>query len=289
MYIPANAVPAWLGALGWAAAVVSVGAAVWRLRRDPPAPAGVVAAAAFVAAIRLLEFPIGEGAGGASVLAVGFAVVVFGPEVALLAMAAATLAAGVVTAPFDGAALGANLLVYAAVLPWVLGWGYGALRKAATSAAAGYVLAFVAGVAGAPLAALAVGVVAGAGGALGGAAAVGLLRAGLALSAAEGVLAAWGYALAGGSRYGAEGPAVAGVPRSGAVALGVLAVVVAAGVAPLVPAYGGPLGPMPALARAACLSYGGKVAAGLAVCGLAALAAALPWSVARLSRRRVPK
>jgi ABC-type Co2+ transport system permease subunit len=289
MYIPANAIPAWLGALGWAAAVVSVGAAVWRFRRDPPAPAGVVAAGAFVAAIRLLEFPVGEdAAGGASVLAVGFAVVVFGPDVAVLAMAAATLAAGVVAAPFDGVAVGANFLVYAAVLPWILGWGYEVLKKAATSAAAGYVLAFVAGAFGAPLAALAVGVVAGAGGAVDGAAAEGLLRAGLALAAAEGVLATWGYTLAGGTTSGEEGPG-AGVPRSGAVALGVLAVVVAAGVAPLVPTYGGPLGPMPALARAADLSYGGKVAAGLAVCGLAALAMLLPWSVARLSRRRVPK
>ena len=67
--------------------------------------------------------------------------------------------------------------------------------------------------------------------------------------------------------------------------VGVLAVVVAGGIAPLVPVYGGPLGPMPAWARAADLTYGLRVVAGLATCGLAAAVGC--WAAPRGDRRIV--
>ena len=109
MYIPAYGVPAWLGALGWAVAAASLAAALLRLRRDPPNWLGFAATGALVAALRLLEFPLGEGVPfGASVLAVGFAVVVFGAEVAVCALAAATVATGVIAPHPDWAATGAK-------------------------------------------------------------------------------------------------------------------------------------------------------------------------------------
>jgi hypothetical protein len=288
MYIPVETVPAWLGALGWAAAAASVAAAVARLRGRPFNLPAFAAAAAVVAALRLLEFPLGRDvAFGASVLGLGFAVVVFGAEVAVCALAAATVATGVIAPHSDWAAVGANLLVHAAAAPWLIGGAYVALRRVFRSRAAGYVSAFVLGAAGAPLVALASGVVARAGGfaAAGG---VGrLFAAGMALAAAEGTLAAWGYTLAVSARDVGDGRAPFWTPRlwPGAFGLAALALVIAAGVAPLVPAYAGPLGPVPALARAPALSYGGRVLAGAATAAAAAFSAAVFGVVAAVRPR----
>jgi len=294
VYIPAYSVPAWLGALGWAAAAASLAIALLRLRRNPPNWLGFAAAGALIAALRLLEFPLGQSVPfGASVLAMGFAVVVFGAEVAACALAAATIAHGVVGPHPDWAATGANMLVHAAALPWAL-WGtYVALKKVFPSKAAGYVLAFALGAIGAPLVALAAGVVAWVGGIASPGAAEGLLLTGMALTAAEGVLAAWGYTLAPSGRYEGDGrPAVwAPRPRPGAFGLAVVAFIVAAGVAPLVPVYGGALGPMPAWPRAAALSHVGRALAGLATVAAAALFSAALYAVgaALRPRRRTQK
>ncbi|HUU56216.1 MAG TPA: energy-coupling factor ABC transporter permease [bacterium] len=289
MYIPAFTVPAWLGALGWAAAAASLAAAVIRLRRNPPSWLGFAGAAAVVSALRLLEFPLGESVPfGASVVAVGFAVVVFGAEVAVCALAAATVATGVVAPHPDWAATGANLLVHAAAVPWVIGGAYVALKRVFPSRAAGYVLAFALGAAGAPLVALAAGIVAWAGGTAASGAAGCLLAAGMALTAAEGVLAAWGYALASSRHYEADGRAPFWAPRPwpGAFGLAVLALVVAAGIAPLVPVYGGALGPMPAWARAPALSHGGRVVAGAATAAAAAVFSSALYAVGAALRPR---
>jgi len=267
-----------LGVLGWAAAAASLAVAAFRLRRRPPHWLGFAAAAALLAALRLLEFPLGEGTSfGASVLAVGLAVVVFGPEVAACALAAATVAYGVVSPHPDWAAIGANLLVHAAALPWVLGAAYAALKKAFPSRAAGYVLAFALGAASGPLVALAAGGVAWIGGAAAPGAARGLLAAALATTAAEGVVAAWGYTLAVSRQYEGDGRAPVWAPRPwpGAFGLAVLALVVAAGIAPLVPAYGGAFGPMPAWGRAVDVPVSLRIVWGLATVGAAAAAAFL--------------
>lgn len=289
MYIPAYSVPAWLGALGWAAAAASLAAALMRLRRDPPNWFGFAAAGALVAALRLLEFPLGEGVPfGASVVAVGFAVVVFGAEVAVCALAAATVAHGVVGPHPDWAATGANLFVHAAAVPWVIWGAYVALKKVFPSNAAGYVLAFALGAAGAPLVALAAGVVAWAGGAALPGAARNLLAAGMALTAAEGVLAAWGYTLAPSGRYEGDGrpPRWAPRPWPGACGLVLVALIVAGGIAPLVPVYGGALGPTPAWARAAVSSYAVRVVAGLATAAAAALFSVALYAIGAALRPR---
>jgi ABC-type Co2+ transport system permease subunit len=280
-----------LGAVGWAAAAASLAVALVRLRRNPPNWLGLAATGALVAALRLLEFPLGQNAAsGVSVLAVGLAVVVFGAEVAVCALAAATVAHGVVGPSSDWAATGANLLVHAAAVPWIIWVAYAALKKVLPSKAAGYVLAFALGAAGAPLVALVAGLVAWAGGGAAAGAAGGLLLGGLALTAAEGVLAAWGYTLALSGNYAGGGRAEVWAPRPwpGAFGLAVLALAVAAGVAPLVPVYGGALGPMPAWARAPALSYGGRALAGLATAAAAALLSAALGFVATALRPRRP-
>jgi hypothetical protein len=283
MYIPAYSAPAWLGALGWAAAAASLAAAFFRLRRNPPNWLGWAAAGALVGALRLLEFPLGQSVPfGASVLAIGFAVVVFGAEVAVCVLAAATVAHGVIGPRPDWAATGANLLVHAAAAPWVIWAAYVALKRAFPSKASGYVLAFILGAAGGPLVALVAGLVAWAGGVAPTAAAKGLLFTGMALTAAEGVLAAWGYTLAISGRYEGDGRPLRWAPRPwpGAFGLTLVALAVAVGAAPLVPVYGGPLGPMPALARAAALSHAGRVLAGLTTVGAAALFSVALYAVA---------
>ena len=119
-----------MGALGWAAAAASVAVALLRLRHNRPSWVGFAAAAASVAALRLLEFPLGHGVPfGASILAIGFAVVIFGAEVAVCALAAATVAFGFVGPCPDWGATGANLLVHAAAVPWVIWAAYAALKK----------------------------------------------------------------------------------------------------------------------------------------------------------------
>jgi hypothetical protein len=290
MYIPPHAAPAWLGAVGWAAAAASLAVAVVRLRRNPPNWLGLAAAGALVAALRLLEFPMGQDVPfGASVLAVGLAVVVFGAEVAVCALTATTVAFGVIGPQPDWAATGANLLVHAAAVPWIIWVAYAALKRVFPSQGAGYVLAFALGAAGAPLVALAAGLVARAGGIASAGAAGGLLLSGMASAAAEGVLAAWGYTLALSGSYEGGGKAEVWAPRPwpGAFGLAVLALVVVAGVAPLVPVYGGALGPMPAWARAPALSFGGRALAGSAAVAAAALiSAALAFAAAALRPRR---
>jgi hypothetical protein len=289
MYIPAYSVPAWLGALGWAAAATSLVAALIRLRRHPPNWLGFAAAGALVGALRLLEFPLGQNIPfGASVLAMGFAVVVFGVEVAVCAVAAATVAYGVVGPHPDWAATGANLLVHAAALPWAIWGAYVVLKKAFPSKAAGYVLAFVLGAASAPLVALAAGVVAWVGGATPPGAARNLLASGMALTAAEGVLAAWGYTLALSGRYEGNGQPPFWAPHAwpGAFGLTLVALIVASGIAPFVPVYGGALGPMPAWARTAALSCAGRALAGLATVLAAALFSVTLYAVGATLRPR---
>lgn len=289
MYIPAYAAPAWLGALGWAATAASLAVALLRLRRRPPNWLGFAAAAGLVAALRLLEFPLGQNAAfGASVLAVGFAVVVFGAEVAVCALAAATAAYGFVGPHPDWAATGANSLVHAAAVPWLMWAAYVAFKKVFPSKAAGYVLTFVLGAGGALAVALAAGVVAWAGGEAPPGAAGALFLAAVALTAAEGVLAAWGYTLALSGRYDGDGRPELWAPRlwPGAFGLIILSLVVAAGVAPLVPVYGGALGPAPAWARGPALSYGGRALAGLATVAAAALFSAGLYAVVATLRPR---
>jgi ABC-type Co2+ transport system permease subunit len=250
-----------------------------------------VGAAALVAALRLLEFPLGkEVPCGAGVLAVCFAVVVFGPEVGVCALAAATVAAGVLTVDSGLSATGANLLVHAAAAPWLVWFAYAGLKRVFRSRAGGYVLAFALGAVGGPLAAAATAAVAAAVGALDAAAATRLFYAGMALMAAEGVLAAWGYTFVVSSRYEGDGRAVGWRPRAwpgGGISL-IVAVVVAAGVAPWVPVYGGPLGPMPALARAAGLAFGERAALGVATAALAAAGGAALFLITWVFRPRRP-
>jgi len=291
MYIPAGAIPTWLAALAGAAAAVSVAAALLRLRRGPPAWPAFVGAAAMVTALRLLEFPLGkEVPFGGSVWAVGFAVIVFGPEIGVCALAAATVAAGVLTVDFSPSATAANLLVHAVAAPWLLWGAYAGLKRVFRSRTAGYVLAFALGAAGGPLAAAATAAVAAAAGALDGAAATRLATAGMAVMAAEGVLAAWGYAFALSPGYEGDGRAVGWRPRAwpGGGILLIVAVALAAAAAPWVPLYGGPVGPLPVLARGPGLAFGARAAWGAATVALAAAGGGAFFLVARVLRPRRP-
>lgn len=289
MYVAVGTVPAWLGALAWAAAFASVAAAVVRLRRAPTGIWVLVGGAALIAALGLLEFPLHDRyALGGSVVAVGFAVVVFGVEVAVCSLAAATLASGVVAPHADWAAAGVNLFAHAAAAPWLVWWAYVNLKRVFTSTAAGYVLAFAVGAAGAPAVAFASLAAAFAGGFGTSDGASRAILAGLTLTAAEGVLAAWGYALASSRGYRGDGRASSWRPGSwrGGFWLTVAALVLAAGVAPFVPGYGGALGPNPALARAPQLSYVGRVAAGVGATVAAAFFASLMFGVLTAVRAR---
>jgi ABC-type Co2+ transport system permease subunit len=295
MYFPPHAVPLWLGIAGWLGAGASVAAAALRLRRRPFDVRGAAAAAAFVAALRLLSFPLsGQYPLGGSALALGFAVIVFGVDVAVIALAAATVARMFI-APEGFAPLGAELLVHAAAAPWLLWWGYRALKKRLPSETAGYVLAFGAGAGGPPLVAGAIVGLAAAGGA-----AVPLpalqrgTAAALALTAAEGALATWGYVFAHSRRYAGDGEAAAWTPASwrGAAVLALAALALAGLVSPLTPREPGPFAlkamaakipPRPEVARAF------RVVAGLAVTAGATLASLPAVAAARLSRPRRPK
>jgi hypothetical protein len=289
MYVAVGTVPAWLGALAWAAAAASLAAAVVRLRRAPPGIWVLAGGAALVAALGLLEFPLHDRyALGGSVVAVGFAVVVFGVEVAVCSLAAAALASGVVAPHADWAAMGVNLFAHAAAAPWLVWWAYINLKRVFPSEAGGYVLAFAVGAAGAPAVAFTslAAAFAGGFGTFGGASRA--ILAGLTLAAAEGVLAAWGYALASSRGYRGDGRASSWRPRSwrGGFWLTATALALAAGVAPFVPVYAGALGPNPALARAPQLSYVGRVAAGAGVVVAAAFFASLTFGVLRAVRAR---
>ncbi|NIT37390.1 MAG: hypothetical protein GTN49_12990 [candidate division Zixibacteria bacterium] len=289
MYVAVGTVPAWLGALAWVAAAASLAAAVVRLRRVPTSIWGMVGGAALIAALGLLEFPLHDRyALGGSVVAAGFAVVVFGVDVAVCSLVAATLASGVVAAHLDWAAVGVNLFAHAAAAPWLTWWAYINLKRVFPSEAAGYVLAFAVGAAGAPAVALASLAAAFAGGFATSGGTARALLAGLTLTAAEGVLAAWGYALASSRGYRGDGRAPSWRPRSwrGGFWLTVAALVLAAGVAPFVPVYGGALGPNPALARAPELSYAARVAAGAGVVAAAALFACVIFGVVAAARAR---
>ncbi len=289
MYVAVGTVPAWLGALAWVAAVASLAAAVVRLRRAPPGIWVLVGGAALIAALGLLEFPLHDRyALGGSVVAVGFAVVVFGVEVAVCSLAAATLASGVVAPHLDWAAVGVNLFTHAAAAPWLVWWAYVNLKRVFPSEGAGYVLAFAVGAAGAPAVAFASLAAAFAGGLGTSDGASRAILAGLTLTAAEGVLAAWGYAVASSRGYRGDGRAPSWRPRSwrGGFWLTAAALVLAAGVAPFVPVYGGALGPNPALARAPQLSYVGRVVAGAGVGAAAAFFACVIFGVIAGARAR---
>ncbi len=279
MYLPIGTVPAWLGAVGWVAAAASLATALYRLRRADVRWATFAGAAVLVTALRLVEFPLHAGGlFGGSVVAVGLAVIVFGVEVGVCCLAAATLAFGLVAPHVDGAALGANLLAHAAVAPWVVWWLYSRLKRIFVSDVAGYVLAFAVGGAGAPVVALVYLATLPACGPVTTEVAGRVIAAGLALAAAEAVLATWGYTLALSRRNRGDGRVEQWAPGSwrGGLWLAVTAAFVAATAAPWVPLYGGALGPMPALARTAGHSYLARALFGLATLAVAAaLASAL--------------
>jgi ABC-type Co2+ transport system permease subunit len=287
MYLPIGTVPAWLGVLGWLAAAASLAVALVRLRRVSVSVWTFAGAAALVAALRLLEFPLhAESLYGGTVAAVGLVVVVFGVEVGVCCLGAATLALGLVAPHVDGAALGANLLAHVAVAPWLVWWWYSRLKRVFASKAAGYVLAFAVGGAGAPLVAVTYLAMSPACGPVTAEAAWRVVAAGLALAAAEGVLAAWGYTLALSRRYRGDGRLERWVPRSwrGGFWMAVTAVTLAGAAAPWVPPYGGILGPMPALARAADVPFFLRAALGLATVGVGAALACSLFGAHKLSR-----
>jgi len=287
MYLPIGTVPAWLGVLGWLAAAASLAAALVRLRRSSVNLWTFAGAGALVAALRLLEFPLhAEALYGGTVAAVGLVVIVFGAEVGVCCLCAATLALGLVAPYVDWAALGANLLVHVAVAPWLV-WGlYSRLKSVFASEAAGYVLAFAVGGAGAAVVALTYLAVSPACGPVTADAAWRVVAAGLALAAAEGVLAAWGYTLTLSRRYRGDGRLERWAPRSwrGGFWMAVTAVILAAGAAPWVPPYGGVLGPMPALARAAGVPFLSRAVLGLATVAAAAALACLLFGARKLIR-----
>jgi ABC-type Co2+ transport system permease subunit len=290
MYLPVGTVPAWLGAVGWVAAAASVAAAFYRLRRADVGWAALAGAAALVAALRLLEFPLhGGGLFGGSVLAVGLAVIVFGVEVGVCCLAAAALAFGLLAPHVDGAALGANLLAHAAVAPWLVWWLYSKLKRVFASDVGGYVLAFAVGGAGAPIVALVYLAMLPACGPVSAEVVERVVAAGLALAAAEAVLATWGYTLALSRRYRGDGRLDRWAPGSwrGGLWLAVTAAFIAAAAAPWVPPYGGALGPMPALARAADLSYFARAVYGLATLAAAGALASALFGVRKLIARSV--
>lgn len=278
MYLPIGTVPAWLGAVGWLAAAASLAAALVRLRGSSVSLWTFAGAAALVAALRLLEFPLhAEALYGGTVAAVGLVVVVFGVEVGVCCLCAATLSLGLVAPYVDWAALGANLLAHVAVAPWLVWWLYSRLKRVFASEAAGYVLAFAVGGAGAPVVALTYLAMSPACGPVAADAAWRILGAGLALAAAEGVLAAWGYTLALSRRYRGDGRLERWAPRSwrGGFWMAVTAVILAVGAAPWIPPYGSALGPMPTLARAADVPFLSRAALGPATVAVAAALACL--------------
>ena len=285
MYLPIGTVPAWLGVLGWLAAAASLAAALVRLRRSSVSLWTFAGAAALVAALRLLEFPLhAEALFGGTVAAVGLVVIVFGVEVGVCCLGAATLSLGLVAPHVDWAALGANLLAHVAVAPWLVWWLYSRLKAVFASEAGGYVLAFAVGGAGAPVIALTYLAMSPACGPVTAAVAWRILGAGLALAAAEGVLAAWGYTLALSRRYRGDGRLEHWAPRSwrGGFWMAVTAVILAAGAAPWIPPYGSALGPMPALARAVDVPFFLRAALGLASVAVAAAPACLLFGAHKL-------
>lgn len=285
MYLSIGTVPAWLGAVGWLAAAASLAAAFFRLRRLNVGWPALAGAAVLVSALRLLEFPLHDEAFfGGSVVAVGFVVIVFGVEVGVCCLAAATLAHGLVAPYVDWTALGGNMLAHAAAAPWLVWWSYSRLKRIFPSDAAGYVLAFVVGGAGAPFVALTFLAALPACGPVTADVAPRVIAAGLTLAAAEGALAAWGYTLALSRRYRGDGRLERWVPDSsrGGLWLAFTAVIIAGAVAPWVPPYGGALGPMPALARAAGLPFLSRAVLGLATVAVAAALVSLLFGVYKI-------
>jgi len=292
MYAPPHIVPAWAGVLAWAISALSLAVAAIRLARRRTNVLGLAGAVALVAALRLLEFPLHGGyALGGSALALGFAVVVFGADAAAWALAAATFAHGVVVeSPVDVWTLGFNVAIYAGPAPWLLFWAYRTLKRSFPSRPAGYVVAFATGAVGAPLAAaLAVGSFALATGALPGRLAWAGVASGLTLTAAEGVLAAWGYTFALSRGYAGDGvpPRWAPSRRAGVVMI-IAGLAVAGLVAPAAPGQVGALGPARTAALVGGLPYGVRALAGLASEAVAAGAAAIMLAPALLlaGRRR---
>ncbi len=290
MYLPPFIVPVWLGALGWAATAASLAVAALRLRHRTINIWTVAGAVALVTALRLLEFPLHAKLGlGGSVLAVGFAVVVFGPEVAAWALAAATAATGLVAPPpVNVWAMGGNLLAHAAFAPWLVAWGYRGLKRTRPSATAGYLLAFAAGAAGPPvIALLLLGEIAALLGGVPPRALTAAVVAALTLTVAEGALATWGYTLTL-SRSGAADGAFRVWAPSRRTALLMLAggFVIAAAVAPLAPPQTGPFGPMRALARLAALPFGVHALAGAATVAASTAPPTVFFIIWNAARRR---
>lgn len=285
MYLPIGTVPAWLGAVGWLAALASLAVALVRLRRASVRLWTFAGAAALVAALRLLEFPLhGEAYFGGTVAATGLLVIVFGVEVGVCCLFAATFALGLVAPSVDWAALGANLLAHVAVVPWLVWWLYRKLKPIFASEAAGYVVAFAAGGACAPLVVVTYLVISPACWPITAEEAWRVLAAGLALAAADGVLAAWGYILALSGRYRGDGRLEHWVPRSwrGGFWMAVTAVILAAGAAPWIPPYGSALGSMPALARGEGVPFLSRAAFGVATVAAAGVLAGVVFGSRKL-------
>jgi ABC-type Co2+ transport system permease subunit len=285
MYFPVGNVPAWLGVLGWLGAAASLAVALVRLRGSRVSAWTLAGAAALVASLALLEFPLhSESLYGGTVAAVGLVVVVFGVEAGVCVLCAATLALGLVAPEFDWAALGANLLAHVTVAPWLVWWVYRRLKRGFVSEAAAYVLAFVAGVVGAPLVALTYLAMAPACGPVTAGAAWRILGAGLALAAAEGVLAAWGYTLALSRRYGGDGRLDFWEPRTwrGGFWMAVTGLILAAGAAPWIPPYGSALGPNSTLARVADVPFLLRGVWGMATVAAAGVLACALFGVQKL-------
>jgi hypothetical protein len=280
MYFVAAGVPPFVGYAGWVAAAASLGVAAWRFGRSGRLPpfAAFVGVGALVAGLRLLEFPVASSyAAAGGILAVAFAALVFGPEAAAWALAAATVARGLICPRPDAAALGFNLALNVALAPWLVAWGWRVFNQVWRGGPAPYVIAFVVGAAGAAVAAFPAALAAGFPG-LGVARAV---VAALTVAAAEAVLAAWGYALALGRD--AAAPAARWTPsrKAGWALLGV-GVILGAAVAPLPPAVPSAVSSAVSFARFPGIPWAFRAAAGFVTVGVASLLAALGWAFLRL-------
>lgn len=220
------------GTVASAVSAVVIGLACGNAARENHRPFGVAGAAAFLTALRLLTFPLhGELPLVGSPVAVGFAVIVFGPAATTVATAAAVASWAIFDkVPWPGAA--ATMLTDAAIAPWVVRFGYRRLTAAVKSEAGALAVAFTGGAAGAVVVGLArlAAAVLGCGGGLRTSALI--VSGTLAMAGAEGALACWGYITAfGWQRRGLEARAPNLTTRS-ALVLTCLALVVAGGAAP---------------------------------------------------------
>jgi len=289
VYFHAGMVATWLGVVGWAAAAASLVAAGVLLRKRAGSFAEVLTVTVLITAVRLLSFPLHyEYALGGSALALGFAVIVFGPEVAAVSLFAATLAFGAIAGGADAAALGGNLLVHASWAPWLLWWLYRRLRAAAPSRAAAYVAAFVVGAAGAPVVIFAsLAALYASGFSVTPATPLRATAAALALTAAEGALAAWGYTLALSRKYSGDGRVESWRPATAQARVGLLlcSLIITVAVAPATPLVAGVFTAAPKLPPGTA-AFVLRAAAGTLAVLVAAVAASFYYALTRLLRRR---